>query len=72
MWNEKPKLGPWSMELSDYNLTFIHIKGTENILADTISRLKTLNIYMKPLENPKTLNNTEATLHKWLQINYKT
>ena len=49
------------MKLSDYNLTFIHIKGTDNISSNAISRLRTLDIYMEPIENPKTaaLNNTE-------------
>ena len=28
------------MGLSGYNLTFVHIKGTDNILADIISRVK--------------------------------
>ena len=41
------------MELTDYNITFIHIKGKINALADAISKLKTLNIYKEPLENPK-------------------
>ena len=43
----------WSVELADYNITFVHIKGKNNVLADAISRLKTLNIYQEPLENPK-------------------
>ena len=41
------------MELSDYNLTFAHIKGSNNILGDAISKVKTLDIYRDPLENPK-------------------
>ena len=41
------------MELASYNITFLHIKGKDNILPDVISRLKTLNIYKKPLENTK-------------------
>ena len=49
-----PKLNHWSMELSDYNLMFIHIKGRNNILAGEISRLKTLYIYKNSLEHPKT------------------
>ena len=40
-----PKLNCVSIELSDYNLNFLHIKGQDNILADAISRLKTLDIY---------------------------
>ena len=48
-----PKLKRWSMELADYTITFIHIKGKCNILSDTISRLKLLNIFKEPLKNPK-------------------
>ena len=52
------------MELYDYNLTFVCIKGTDNILADAISRLKTLDINMELLENHKTaaLNNAEECI----------
>ena len=40
---------------------FVHIKGKHNVLADAISRLKTLNIYEDPLENTETqvFNNTQ-------------
>ena len=38
------------MELADYNITYVHIKVKNNILADAISGLK---IYKEPLENPK-------------------
>ena len=57
-----PKLSHWSMELISYNLIFVHVKGGNNILADAISRLKTLEIYKDPLENPKTItiNDTEV------------
>ena len=48
-----PKLNHWSMELSDYNITFVHIKGSNNILTDAISRLNALDIYKDPLENKK-------------------
>ena len=52
------------MELSDYSLTFIHIKGSNNILAATIFRLKTLDINKNSLENPKTttINDTEECI----------
>ena len=55
------KLDHWSVELSDYNLTSVPIRGTDGILADAIYRLKMQELYMEPLENPKTaaLNNTE-------------
>ena len=48
------------MELAYYNIMFIHIKGINNVLADTVSRLRKLNIYKEPLENPKAqvVNNT--------------
>ena len=42
------------MELAEYTVTFMHIKGKNNVLVDTISRLKTLNIFKEPLKNPKT------------------
>ena len=50
------------MELADYNITFVHIKGKNNVLAHTISRLKTLSIYKEPLENPKIqlVSNTQG------------
>ena len=48
-----PKLNGWSMGLADYNVTFVHIKGKESVFADAISRLKTLNIYKEPLNDPK-------------------
>ena len=48
-----PKLSRWSMELADYNITFVHLKGKNTVLADTISRLKMLDIYKEPMENPK-------------------
>ena len=69
-----PKLDLWSMELSDYNLTFIHIKDTDNILADAISRLKMLEIYTETLENPKTvaLSYTEECIAKKVANNILT
>ena len=48
------KLNHWCIEISDYNLMFIHIKGSTNILADVISILKALDIYKDPLDYPKT------------------
>ena len=52
------------MELSDYILTFVYIKGTDNIPMDAISRLRMLEIYTEPLENPKAvaLSNTEECI----------
>ena len=48
-----PKLNRWSMELAGYDITFIHIKGKNNVPVDAISRLKTLNISKEPFENSK-------------------
>ena len=52
------------MELADYNITFVHIQGKNNVLADSISRLKTLNISEEPLENPQTsvVSNTQENV----------
>ena len=35
-----PKLDWCTMELADYNITLIHIRGSNNISAAAISRLK--------------------------------
>ena len=54
------KLHRWAMQLQGYNITFVHIKGKDNILAGAISRLCTINIY-------KTADDTDtahlATIH---------
>ena len=39
------KLDRWAMLLQEYDIKFIHIKGKDNILADTISRIQTIDIY---------------------------
>ena len=38
------------MLLQEYDITFVHIKGKDNILADAISRLCTIDIYKKTIE----------------------
>ena len=38
------------MLLQEYNITFIHIRGKDNIIADAISWLCTINIYEDPTE----------------------
>ena len=42
------------MELLDYNLVFVHIRVHDSILADTIIRLKVLDIYKEPIGNQRT------------------
>ena len=49
----KPKLNRWSKELTDSKIAFVNIKGKINVLADVISKLKTLNIYKEPLATHK-------------------
>ena len=44
------KLDRWAMLLLEYDITFVHIKGKDNILADVISRLHTLDIYERTIE----------------------
>ena len=52
------------MELVDYKIKFVHIKGKHNILADAISRLKMLIVSNEPFEDPKVqlVNNTQQVV----------
>ena len=57
---EIAKLDRWAMMLQEYDIKFVHIKGKDNILADAISRLCTINIYEDPAEGKvKTLTCTK-------------
>ena len=60
------------MLLQEYDITFVHIRGKDNILADAISRLCTINVYEKALENKQhhSLGTQDAThaSHKAKQI----
>ena len=38
------------MLLQEYDIRFIYIKGKDNIFADAISRLHTIDIYKDPTE----------------------
>ena len=38
------------MLLQEYDITFVHIRGKDSILADAISRLHTIDIYEKTTE----------------------
>ena len=44
------KLDRWVMLLQEYDITFVHIKGKDNILTNAISRLCTIDIYEKAIE----------------------
>ena len=44
------KLDRWAMVLQGYHITFVHIRGKDNILADAIFRLPTIDIYEKAIE----------------------
>ena len=44
------KLDRWALLLQEYDMKFIHIKVKDNVLADAISRLHTLNTYKDPAE----------------------
>ena len=45
------KLDRWAMLLQEYDITFVHIRGEDNILKDAISRLCTININDYAVEN---------------------
>ena len=53
---------------------FVHIKGKNTALVDAISRLKTLNIYKEPLENPtaQVVNNTQEVIMEICATNIHT
>ena len=57
------KLDRWAMLLQEYGIIFVHIRGKDNILADAISRLYTINAYEEAIENhhsPKAQTTTHA------------
>ena len=57
------KLDRWVMLLQEYDITFVHIRGKDNTLADAISRLCTINVYETALENKQhhSLGTQDAT-----------
>ena len=71
---KRPMLNHWSVELSDYNITFVPIRGCNNILAIAISWLKTLDIYRDPLENQtvRAINDTEKCIAEMVTNNIHT
>ena len=59
------ELDRWAMLLQDYKIIFVHIKGKDNILANAISRLHTLDIYEKTTETqPSPVVKTPITQQK--------
>ena len=56
------KLDRWAMLLEEYDITFVHIRGKDNILTDAISRLCTINVYEEGIENHH-LPITQTTTH---------
>ena len=51
------------MLLQEYDITFVHIRGKDNILADAISRLCTINVYKEAIEDKQhhLLGSQDAT-----------
>ena len=45
------KLDRWALLLQEYDITFVHIRGKDNIIADAISRLCTIDVYEEAIEN---------------------
>ena len=54
------KLDRWAMLLQEYDITFVHIRGKDNILTDAISSLCTIDIYQKAIET-QLLPTTQIT-----------
>ena len=40
-----PALDQWALELQQFNIQFKHILGKKNVVADAISRHRTLGLY---------------------------
>ena len=40
-----PVLDHWALELQQFDIQFKHLSGKKNVVADTISRLRTLGLY---------------------------
>ena len=47
------KLDRWVMLLQEYDITFVHIRGKDNILTDTISSLHKIDIYEEAIETQR-------------------
>ena len=40
-----PEHDRWALELQQFDIKFQHIQGKQNVVADAISRLRTLGLY---------------------------
>ena len=60
--------------MADYNIMLLHTKAKNNVLADAIFRLKTLDIYKETLENLKTpaVSNTQGHVMEICETNMHT
>ena len=59
------KLDRWAMLLQKYDITFVCIRGKDNILADAISMLHTIDIYGEAIENYHLLITQTTTQSRW-------
>ena len=52
--------------MADYNITFIHIKGKNNVSVDIITRLKNIKILQRTVGEPKipAVNNMQVYVIK--------
>ena len=52
------------MLLQEYDITFVHIRGKDNILTDAISRVHTINVYDDAVEDKQQHSpNMQDTTH---------
>ena len=70
------KLDRWAMLLQEYDITFVHIRGKDNILTDTISRVHTINVYQEAIENhhlpiTQTTTQVDEKVKKIQHINHQ-
>ena len=58
------KLYRWAMLIQECDITFVHIRGKDNILTDAIFRLCTINIYDNAVEDKQQHSlDTQGTTH---------
>ena len=58
------KLDRWVMLLQEYDITFVHTRGKDNILTDAFSRLCAINFYDNAVEDKQQHSlSTQGTTH---------